>query len=173
MEGSRGSDSAGLLSLPTDPFAGVLQGDAERRQSIPNSVRGCEVFPLSGVLAEPDDEVHHAVEEIRAERTYLEEPQYVADSLEQGRGLAEGVSPGAVLDRFVQNPGILEEDRDGLARVEVVRHRCIEVREGGLRCHSNAGVRLPLLGGATAFRVDGADRFLEAFVRSFGLVDRG
>src|SRR6267143_3431988 len=105
MEGSRGSASAGLLALPTAPFAGVLQRDAERRQSIPNSVRGREVFPLSGVLAEPDDEVHHAIEEVRAERMYLEEPQDVADGLKQGGGLAEGVSPGAILNRLVQNPG--------------------------------------------------------------------
>src|SRR5439155_18363831 len=61
----------GLFPLPPDPIVGILKDHADRRERVANSVRGREVLPLAGVLAERNDQVEEAVHEARPFRGWL------------------------------------------------------------------------------------------------------
>src|SRR5437867_11978938 len=141
--GPNADRNRGLLRLPPNPVAGILEDHADRRESGANSIRGGEVLSLAGVLAERNNQVEKAVHEVRALRSRLEDAEDLAERLKRVRGVVEGVTSRTRFDRLVHRASILEDGGDRLARVEIVRHCRVEVLECLRRPRLQGAIGLP------------------------------
>src|SRR3990172_3590734 len=141
MAADSGAPSA---TLPTDPVLRVLEREAEVREAGPDRVRGREVLPLPGVLAELHEEVQDPRE--RAVRVPARAGQQREDLVERAER-PEGLSARALAHARVQGPvrgGHELVDRgDRLAGVEVVVHRLRERPQRGRPGRPEGGVARP------------------------------
>src|SRR5207245_8228142 len=101
-----------------------------------------------------------------------EDAEDLAEGPERPRGLVEGRPPGTRIDSLVDRAAAVEQDRDRLARVEVIRHRGIEIGEPLRRRGLQRPVALPRLRRAAPLRVDRAYGLPQTFVRPLRLIQQ-
>src|SRR6185503_13983524 len=115
-----------LLELPVlHAVLGVLDRPAERLDPVARRVGGLEVLPLARLEAlggEPDDLVGRLLLLRRAE-----DPEDVADLLEQVDRLGRLLAAEALVDRLVALVAERLEDADGAGDVEIVVHARLEI----------------------------------------------